>query len=290
LLWDVLILTSPARVAFAGLARDCAHALPDILDSISQFGTGLQDWGYVFLENDSVDATVKMLADFDKTHRRGIVQSIEGLDQKYAVRTQRLAWLRNKCLEEVFRSERLSGFDYLIILDLDDANERFDGKRLLELFDTREPAWTAIFANQSERYYDIWALRHPTWSPDDCWKRIRERPEPMSREAAIDEYLVKRRKKLKHSGFIEVQSAFGGFGLYRLEALRDCLYVGLGSDGHEVCEHVAFHQDVTNRGGKLYIDCGLINGRGNQRHNGRMKLLTKAKRKYRQFTTQLRLR
>ncbi len=277
-------------MAFAGLARDCAHALPGILDSVSLLGSVLQDWGYVFLENDSVDSTAKILAAFDKDHQRGIVRSHKGLDREFPVRTERLAWLRNKCLEETFRCSRLGDFDFLIILDLDAVNEHLDAKRLLHLFDMREPDWTGIFANQSERYYDIWALRHPTWSPDDCWKRVRERPDGMSREDAIREFLVKRRVRLEPSGFLPVQSAFGGLGVYRLQALRGCSYRGLGPDGHEMCEHVAFHEDLTRNGHRLYIDRELINGSGNQRHSSGMGLITKARRKHKQWMAGLRAR
>ncbi|MEX3008938.1 hypothetical protein [Hoeflea sp. TYP-13] len=277
-------MTSQKRVVFAGLARDCAHALPSILNSIEDLSADLDDWGYVFFENNSVDNTAKQLERFHQKHDRGTVQSFDNLDAKINSRTERLALLRNKCVETALSSQRLGQFDYLIKLDLDAVNERLDKVRILELMELEEPAWTAVFANQSERYYDIWALRHPTWSPDDCWKRVRERPEDMSKEEAIDEFVVKRREKLDpERGFIEVQSAFGGFGIYRLQALRDCRYVGVDEDGHEVCEHVAFHESLRNNGGQLFIDASLINGRGNHRHNAGMSFATKLKRKIRKL-------
>ena len=275
-------MTLPKRVVFAGLARDCGHALPAILDSISEFGQNLQNWGYIFLENGSVDDTATLLSDFDRRHQRGIFRSIDNSPETMiALRTERLAALRNRCLEEIFADTRLGQFDHLIITDLDAVNEFFDASRLLELLGTEDPDWTAIFANQSERYYDIWALRHPDWSPDDCWKRVHERPEKMTKDEAIQEFVASRRIKLDpKEGFIEVQSAFGGLGLYKLQAVRGCHYVGLNEDGTEACEHVAFHQHLTRKGGKLYVDPLLINGRGDHRHNAGMSLLTKAKRKF----------
>ena len=269
-------MNSNGRVVFAGLARDCAHSLPRLLKAISQLGGRFQDWGYVFLENDSVDRTARTLQDFHQIHDRGEVQSLNGLDRKFNLRTERLAWLRNHCLEIVFDHPTLGAFDYLVILDLDAVNEVFDSKRLIALTEMSEPDWTAVFANQSERYYDIWALRHPTWSPDDCWKQIRERPADMSREEAIDVFLEKRRIKLDRPGFTPVQSAFGGLGLYRLQALRGCKYRGVCEEGFEVCEHVAFHQDLVQAGGRLFIDSELINGRGNHRHNSGMNWITRA--------------
>ncbi|MDF2373727.1 MAG: hypothetical protein P1V21_23355 [Rhizobiaceae bacterium] len=280
-------MTVPKRVVFAGLARDCGHALPAILRSMAEFGENLQDWGYIFLENDSVDDTAALLSTFDAQHQRGIVRSISNSPEtKIDLRTERLAALRNRCLDEIFSDARLGQFDHLIIMDLDAVNEYFDASRLLELLDTEDPDWTAIFANQSERYYDIWALRHPDWSPDDCWKRVRERPESMSKEEAIAKFVASRRVKLDlQEGFIEVQSAFGGLGLYKLQALRDCQYVGVDEDGSEICEHVAFHRCLTEKGGKLYVDPLLINGRGDHRHNAGMSLVTKAKRKLNKLLT-----
>ncbi|MDA4843775.1 hypothetical protein [Hoeflea poritis] len=273
-------MASKHKVVFAGLARDCAHALPGILQTIEDFGEELSDWGYVFLENNSVDNSFQVLSAFDRRLQRGIVRSFGDLQAEFQLRTERLAMLRNRCIEEIFADSRLREFDYLIVMDLDAVNEQFDKSRILELLDTRNPEWTAMFANQSERYYDIWALRHPTLSPDDCWRRVRERPENMSKEEALQEFVVKRRKKLDPSrGFIPVDSAFGGFGLYRLQPLNGCRYVGVAADGEETCEHVAFHECLTKNGGQLFIDASLINGRGNHRHNAGMSFKTKLLRK-----------
>ncbi|MCP5001659.1 MAG: hypothetical protein GY933_23705 [Hyphomicrobiales bacterium] len=267
------------RVVFAGLARDCAHALPAILRAIEELGATVDDWGYVFLENNSVDRTAKQLLAFDRKHHRGTVRTFGDLQSEIPKRTERLAMLRNRCIEEVFSDERLAGFEYLIVLDLDGVNEKIDKKRLLELMDLDEPQWTAIFANQSALYYDTWALRHPTWSPDDCWKQVRLRPKTMSHEESVDEFVTKRLVKLDVGrGFVRVQSAFGGIGLYRLQALHGCTYVGVDDEGHEICEHVSFNEALDANGEQLFIDPALINGSGDRRHYKGMGLITQWKR------------
>jgi hypothetical protein len=269
------------RVVFAGLARDCAHALVPILAAIEELGAAVDDWGYVFLENNSVDATPRLLQAFDRRHGRGIVQSMGDLDSAMPLRTERLARLRNRCLEEIFADARLSSFDFLIVLDMDRVNEIIDRPRLLHLMGCQVPQWTGIFANQQKRYYDIWALRHPTWSPDDCWKRVRLRPLSMSQEDAVAEFVQKRMIRLApDSGFVQVASAFGGLGLYRLQALRSCRYRGVDEDGHEICEHVALHAALADRGARLYIDSALLNGSGDQGHNKGMSLFTRWKRSF----------
>lgn len=44
-----------------------------------------------------------------------------------------------------------------------------------------------LFPNQSMVYHDIRALRRADWSPDDCWRRVDERPAFMSRAAWMDD-------------------------------------------------------------------------------------------------------
>ena len=34
--------------------------------------------------------------------------------------------------------------------------------------------WDVFTANTSDIYYDIWALRHNNWSPNDCWQNKKD--------------------------------------------------------------------------------------------------------------------
>lgn len=268
------------NVVFAGLARDCALTLPAIFEAIEGFQDELDDWGYVFFENDSVDSTKELLCDFERKHNRGLIRSFPNLASEITSRTARIAMLRNACLDAIFASSRLSEFNFLVLMDLDAVNEQIDRSRIMKILATEEPHWDAVFANQSGPYYDIWALRHATWSPDDCWKRVRERPSGMSKEEAIQKYVNERRVVLPaDSGFVEVDSAFGGLAVYRLSALRGCRYVGLDESGHDICEHVAFHECIRKKGGRLYIDTALVNGRGNHDHRAAMTRVSAIRRK-----------
>lgn len=60
-------------------------------------------------------------------------------------------------------------------------------------------------------------------------------------------------------GPIEVDSAFGGFGIYKTSSLCDAWYSGRDSSGREVCEHVAFNFGVRRSGAKLYVMPALLN-------------------------------
>ena len=250
-----------------GLARDCAHSLPRILGWITDFSRECSDWGYIFLENDSSDNTFGILQSFDATHQRGIVESLPQLAARIEIRSERLSYLRNRELDHLWKDQRLSAFDFAIVMDLDGINERFPRRNLLNHIKSWPVDCAAIFANQTKSYYDTWAFRHPVYSPDDCWKRIRERPTDMSMEQAVDTYIKGRRAPLpRYAGLLEVDSAFGGLALYRLSAIRGSCYRGLDSSGNTSCEHVEFHRQLRQSGFRLFIDTAMVNGTGLASH------------------------
>ena len=245
-------------IVFLGLARDCAPYLPRLLGWIEDFAAGLEDWAYVFLENDSHDDTASLLRAFDEKHRRGIVETLPALEQKLKLRTERLAWLRNRALDHVWNDPRLSALPFALILDMDEMIGVFPKHRLQQHIADWPASHAALFANRTRCYYDVWALRHAERSPDDCWARVRQRPRWMPEFVAVYLFVRMRQKPWPPGArFIEVESAFGGLGLYRLALIEGCRYRGLDGEGREVCEHVAFHRQIRAKGLKLAIDTAM---------------------------------
>ena len=254
-------------MVFCGLARNCAHTLPHLLSVVAEIGQAAGDWAYVFLESDSYDDTMAILESFHEAHPDGIVRSYGRLREQLPERTSRLARLRNEYLDLCAASGYLERFRNLVVLDLDAVNEDLRAEPLLERLIDPDPSWAALFANQSERYYDIWALRQADWSPDDCWERVRSRPSGMTEAEAVRRFVEARQIRIpSDADRIEVDSAFGGLGIYRTQWLRDTRYSGTRADGASICEHVPFHAKIRARGGRLFIDPGLVNGTGVQPH------------------------
>jgi hypothetical protein len=134
----------------------------------------------------------------------------------------------------------------------------------------------AIFPNQIGPYYDMWALRHQTYCPTDVWEEaldyyIKHQCED---EEAFQAAFARRMFTLPQTAApLEVDSAFGGFGLYRLNYYLNNRNPYLGSKVKVIrkdkryaivrcqqCEHVHFHAGIRNLGGKLFVMPGLING------------------------------
>ena len=157
----------------------------------------------------------------------------------------------------------------LLVLDADNVNALpVDTTAFRNACHDRQ-GWDALFVNQKEHYYDIWALRSEA-CPYDCWQRVLHHGVP--RTEAIDPH---QRPVSPDSPRVPVRSAFGGAGLYKTEFLDRASYRGVvfedyderyplppvSSRTREICEHVPFHDAFRAAGGtRMFIEPGWING------------------------------
>jgi len=241
---------------FIGTARDCAGWLPAVLNNLAQLARLYERTAFVFCVSDATDATAALLHEWLGKDRVGKIIELGDLSRRVTLRTERIAHARNACLQEV-RASAWAGYGHLVVTDMDEV---LGAPLDIEAY-TRAAAWldaasdrAGVFASAAPRYYDVWALRHPDWSPYDCWHRIWERPAQESFEAAKFREVFARQIALpRHMSPIEVRSAFGGLGLYRMSSALHSRYIGLDALGREVSEHVAFNETIGRAGGRLYI-------------------------------------
>ena len=59
--------------------------------------------------------------------------------------------------------------------------------------------------------------------------------------------------------WLEVDSSFGGLGVYKKAVMCESEYIGLYDNGMEVCEHVPFHLRIRGSGKNIFINPRLIN-------------------------------
>lgn len=250
-----------------GAARDCAAGLRRTLERIERLRESFDETKLVFVTNDCSDDTERLLRSWASDMHDVHILSVDGLAANVPKRTARLAVVRNLHLS-VLRDDLARGreHEFLVVLDLDGVNEALVEEPLLSNAIAGAPAdWAGLFPNQRQIYYDIWALRHPTWCPTDCWAEVRKANRGLfkskaRRKAAVVEFVMKRQRIIASDAApIPVRSAFGGFGIYRTKALENAHYVGLGPDGAEVCEHVSFNEAIAESGGALYIVPSLLN-------------------------------
>lgn len=251
-----------SKAVFVGCARDCGPFLDGVLANLEALAATYDAFEVIVVENDSKDDTRQRLREYAAPRPNVRLIEVDKLEAKHPKRTDRIAAARNLYMSAV-RDPRYSDCDDIVMLDFDDVNAKpidpaafSDARRWL----WDEPNRRAVFANSWLFYYDIWALRHPTWSPDDCWAKVRSAEARMTREEAVRRHVAKRQIPIApKTSPILVDSAFGGLGIYRREATLHAAYVGLTADGEETCEHVAFNAAVKGDDGELAIFPALLN-------------------------------
>jgi hypothetical protein len=217
---------------------------------------GFRHRDFYIVESDSVDGTGNELAWLEQESRIAW-HSLGKLSEHYPLRTERLAYCRQRIQDHVRSAP--SRYDYVMIADLDGVNASIERAALESGWASAEP-WDVLTANQDGKYYDIWALRHAHWCPDDCWESARQLAPLFGPRKANAMAVHGKQVRLRTSaGLIEVDSAFGGLAIYRTEAFLAGRYAGMTADGREVCEHVSFHAAMRSQGFRIFINPAMIN-------------------------------
>lgn len=243
-----------ASAVFVGCARNAAQHLPSVLQNLERWSQLFETTAFVFVENDSTDGTPQVLKRWLAQQRHGHLLRLDGLASNVPSRTARLAVTRNAYLDYV-RSSSYANHHYLVVVDFDDVNAvricESDFAAALDFIESTDETM-GVFSNSAPVYYDVWALRHDEWSPDDCWAALSGSSEPDS-QVNKERFVYSRQRFLPRDAEpVQVKSAFGGIGVYRLPAALKGRYRGLTETGAEVCEHVPFNLDVGLKG-KLYV-------------------------------------
>ena len=174
----------------------------------------------------------------------------------------------------------------MFILDLDEVNAaeiNLDAVRSAIEFLEQDPANAGVFANSEGLYYDLWALRHRLRCPVDIWEELVDYvfTHRVSDEQAYRKTFAKRIFSLsKNEPPLEVDSAFGGLGIYKISSMlrNKRHYVGnkikfipgITSEstanrtrqfGWQCSEHVSFNAGFRELGKKLFVLPYFINCR-----------------------------
>lgn len=258
-------MTIDSTLIIVGALCNSSKEIPLVFKNIEKISKLFLKTRCILIESDSTDNTLEVLRETKNKYTNIPVEvyTFGNLKQKIFHRTGRIAAARNFYLDIV--EDKYLDYDYLLVLDFNESNTdelSIDG--VISNFKYKD--WDMICANQEQIYYDLWALRHPTWMPFDCWD-WNNVPSFMNREQVHNIYVKSRFVHIdKTHNLIAVESAFGGSAFIKIQSLQRARHLSVDKDGKETCEWVSFCKNLNNKNPKIYINPAFINQTTLSRH------------------------
>lgn len=267
---------SNSSFVIVGIVRNCEYKIADEIKRINSAFSSAKKINWIIIESDSEDKTIYQIENLKKKYSIKLI-SFGNLRFKMIKRTERISFCRNAYLNELNNNNQYQDTDYFVVADLDGINSNLNSYYVDYCWDLGLE-WDACFPNQLAPYYDIWALRHEIWCPNDVWTQFYYLKKFSKNNLFLKNSIIYSKMITipLNTSPIEVDSAFGGIGIYKIECSKVGKYSGLNKDGSQVCEHVSFHSSLKRKGKKLFIIPGFINGSWNE-HNKEKKLWNKFK-------------
>ena len=224
--------------------------LKNFFTKIKNIISRFEDYYLIFSESESSDKS-KQIINSNLKNLKGIC--LKPNTSIYKNRTKKLEIARNAYLNYIKKNSELIKFDYLFVMDADRINYLLSYKKIKESIEIKKQ-WTALFANQIFFYYDLWALRIKNIFDYDCFDKLFKNIDYNNKLSTIfkkifyeNMFLINKSK----SRLINVQSAFGGFAIYKLSKIIKFHY---DSNNGKNCEHVKFHLKINKKYKNLFID------------------------------------
>lgn len=253
---------SQSHIVVCGIVRDCEFIVENEIQRIFSALSLFKKVHFIVVESESKDATLSRLQSLALKESRLIVEHLEHTGSNSDLRSIRVSEARNRSLE-VLEGE-FGKVDYVYVVDLDGVNRDLTSESVLSCFNYDN--WSMMSSNQPQGYYDILALRHEYWCSYDYGSALSELRryfnEDLARFISLDS---KSLKIPKNNPIIPVQSAFGGGAIYTASAIQGKRYIGIDSDGKQVCEHLNVNLSISREFGNVYINPAFVN----VRHLGR---------------------
>ncbi|CAF0989971.1 unnamed protein product [Adineta ricciae] len=222
------------RLIVVGCARNVEENIDKYRTHVDQIVDLFHPSSRVLIfESDSTDKTLAKLQNWTRAE----VFAQGNLVPQIASRTDRLALCRNTLLTKAYNYTP----DYILATDVDMFSTTVSS--FLSNFYYNRDDWSVMTASVTGGYYDIWALR--TLSDNvmnyDVWHRIwhlHNNRKKYCNNDFVDLIILTHKKQIPiERDLIEVRSAFGGAGLYKVNSTYGCKYDG----SRTTCEHVPFH-------------------------------------------------
>lgn len=198
-----------------GCVKNCEKYLDDVFNNISKIQELFTKSKIIISFDMSNDYTLKKLVELKQKFDIDIIINKDPLTN---IRTINIEKARNKILNKIYNE--YSEYDYFIMIDMDDVSSKPININILkEILDEKKVnIWDGLFFNNAN-YYDFWALnfkdfQYSCWHSNNAIKLINLMNQEFKTEIINKE-------------FLECESAFGGFGIYKIKKFINCYYRSL---------------------------------------------------------------
>lgn len=243
------------KIVLSGPVKNCGNNLEKNLNFLINLKKDNRiDLVDIFiLEGDSTDNSKIILEKYNKSSDINLY-SENNLEEKLSNRVERIAYCRNLLLEEIKKKE--IPYDFYIPLDLDvDLFSQISTNKFIEILTRiqKDGGIDALFPFSVPFYYDLAALRSVGWLEEDIWIRFNKLAKKLKiGKIFLRIFLIfkKQIKKPKNKKLIQVESAFGGIGIYKLKAEISSIHKYGLTDKATSADHIMFNSHFK----KKYID------------------------------------
>jgi glycosyltransferase involved in cell wall biosynthesis len=258
------------KILIVGTISNASRKFTKDMRKIDRVFTKLASVHYYFVESDSSDNTLDTLAKFESEYNQFSYISMGSLRQEIPNRIERIRYCRNVYVEYIRNNHFESRWDYIVVADLDGMNSRISTKGIHNSLGKMK-SWDGLFANQLFGYYDIYALRCKNWVEENLIETVRKLNLPqLDNQYDLIQYFrgQRIRQKILYSkmkvitrgeAVINVQSAFGGLGIYKPSVFTRFDYSREGETLFDECEHITLHNKCIADGCSLGINPRMIN-------------------------------
>mgnify|MGYP001299521565 CR=1 FL=1 len=198
-----------------GCVKNCEKYLNNVFENIEKIQHLFQKTKIIMFYDKSDDFSLRKLCKLKQTFDLEIIINKNPLTPH---RTKNIENARNKILDRIYSS--YSNYTYFIMIDMDDVCAKPIYINVLEEALDKKEEWDCLSFN-NENYYDFWALSFHKFQYS-CWHSTN--PKKIINKMN-DEFKIK--LKNSETDFIECQSAFGGFGIYKIEKFENIRYRSL---------------------------------------------------------------
>ena len=247
------------KVVFCIPVRNESSNIKDLFKTLDNLSKSFIDYFIVFIESDSSDDSSSLIKEY-LLNRKGVLINKNLSNIKN--RVMRLAISRNEYLSYIKKNDLLKSFDLMIVLDCGGVNNKLTAKKIKKAI-SQNKNWVGIFPTQKILYYDIWTLRIKNFIDYDCFEELFKAYKKNNKIKKIFFKLIGKFlfiNYLTKSKKINVISAYGGMGIYKLDKVINFTY---DSNNGKNCEHVEFNKKIYNKYGDcLVLDKNLTNSYG----------------------------